>query len=327
MAEQRGSTPPSRSGLPGRLRALVERVQRWKPVRVWSAYSARRGPILAAGLAYQTLFAGFAALWAAFSIAGVIVAGDLDLREEVLELLKDAVPGLIQDTAGGGALDPELLLSAGVYGVSGAVAIVGLVITALGWPATAGDSVRAVLGLPPSRTNAVLLKLRDLGFGIGLGLMLALSAALALAATSASGIVLGWLGIDARSGAGVIAGRAASLLAILLIEAAVLTGVYRVLAGARLPGRVLRDGLLLGTAGLGALTIGGSLLLGSAGGNPLIASFAVVAGLLVFFNLAGQVILLAAAWMAVSAEDMGVELDARPPGDAPAASPGVAPRR
>jgi membrane protein len=57
------------------------------------------------------------------------------------------------------------------------------------------------------------------------------------------------------------------------------------------------------------LKVLGSLLLGGASSNPLIASFAVIVGLLIWFNLVCQVILVCAAWVVVSASDAGVPLD------------------
>src|SRR5690606_40002185 len=75
-----------------RVRALVARVQRWKPVRVVQHYAAGRGPILAGGLAFQSLFAVFAALWIVFSIAGLVITSDLGLRRALLALIADAIP-------------------------------------------------------------------------------------------------------------------------------------------------------------------------------------------------------------------------------------------
>ena len=51
-----------------RIAALVSWVQKLKPVRVFMQYNAKGGPLLAAGLSYQALFAVFAAIWVGFSI-------------------------------------------------------------------------------------------------------------------------------------------------------------------------------------------------------------------------------------------------------------------
>ena len=67
-------------GLKDRIATTVAWVQRLKAVRVFAHYTADRGPILAGGLAYQALFAVFAGLWVAFSIAGLVVSNDSGLQ-------------------------------------------------------------------------------------------------------------------------------------------------------------------------------------------------------------------------------------------------------
>jgi membrane protein len=89
----------------------------------------------------------------------------------------------------------------------------------------------------------------------------------------------------------------------------VLAALYRVLAGVRIPPRYLFPAALLGAAALGVLKILGNTLLGAAGANPLLASFAVIIGLLIWFNLVCQVILIASAWFIVGMIDGGVPLD------------------
>jgi membrane protein len=64
--------------------------------------------------------------------------------------------------------------------------------------------------------------------------------------------------------------------------------------------------VLLGALGIGALKVVGGALLGGAGTNPLLASFAVIVGLLIWFNLLCQVMLLAASWIYVGMTDKGL---------------------
>lgn len=295
----------------GRWKALVDRVQTWKPVRVVVHYSAHRGPLLASGLAFQAMFAVFAALWAAFSIAGLIVSGDLLLQDSILGVIRNTVPGLIDDGTGSGAIDPDILTSATVYNITGALAIVGLLFTALGWLASVRDSVRAVFALPGPTTNFFLQKLFDLGVGLGFGALLAVAGALSFAGTSATRFVLDGVGIDPDSMPGTVVSRIATLAVMLVIYAVALAGLYRLLSGIRIPWRLLRMGALVGAVGIGALTVLGTVLLGGATSNPLVASFAVIAGLLIYFDLVSQVILLSASWIAIEAADAGVALDGK----------------
>ena len=60
---------------------------------------------------------------------------------------------------------------------------------------------------------------------------------------------------------------------------------------------------------LGILKVLGSTLLGGASRNPLLASFAVIIGLLIWFNLVCQVILLTASWIATGMADDGLIAD------------------
>ena len=297
-------------GLRDGIGRLVKRIQGLKPVRVLTHYSNERGPILSQGLSWQAVFAVFAALWVAFAIAGFVIKANPDLRDGLFDFIAVNVPGLI-DTGDGGAIRPDDLLSADILGWTGAVAAVVLLWTALGWLGSGRDAVRAMFGLPGAPTNFLLLKLKDLGLALGFGMLLLGSAAISVVSTSALGDVLDWAGIHDESTAAVIAVRGVGLLIVLVVDTILLGAFYRFVAGIRIPLRLLLPGTLLAAAALGVLKALGSSLLGGATNNPLLAGFAVIIGLLIWFNLICQVILLGAAWIAVSAEDRGVDLNRR----------------
>jgi membrane protein len=260
-------------------------------------------------MAYQALFAVFAGLWVGFSIAGLVVSGDSGLQRAIIDALEQAVPGLIDDGTNGGAVDPDVLTQGTGFTVSGVIALVGLLFTALGWLGAARDSVRTLFDLPPVTTNAVLQKLVDLALGVAFAALLLLAAGLSFAGTSLTRAVFDWFGISDDSVAGIVLSRTVTLVVAVLVYALALAGLYRVLARVRIPWAFLRGGVLIGALGLAGLTVAGGLLLGGASSNPLIGSFAVVAGLLIYYNLASQVILLAASWMAVGVDDAGMVLD------------------
>lgn len=300
------SSAPAR--FTARVKQLIARVQKLKPVRVWTHYGSRRGPILAAGLAYQALFSVFAGLWAAFSLAGLIIGGNPGLREALLRVISTSVPGLI-DRGDGGAIDPADLFSAAVLGWTGALAVAVSLVTALAWLGSARDAVRDIAELAAPPTNFLLLKLKDLGLAVGFGLALMVSALLSAGSTAALSFVLGLIGVHDGSPAALVATRILGLLLAFGLDLVLLAALYRVLAGVPIPPKPLWQGAALGALALGVLKVLGSLLLGGASSNPLIASFAVIVGLLIWFNLACQVILVCAAWVVVSASDAGVPLD------------------
>ena len=307
MAEQR------KPGVFARLIAWVTRVVEWvmglKPVRVIIHFNDHRGPLLAAGLSNQAIFAVFAAIWVAASTFGLVLKGNEELRDALFNLISAYVPGLI-NTGNGGAINPDDLVSAQVLTWTGLIALVGLVFSIIGWFGSARNAVRIMADLPGPRTNWILLMVKDFFLALAFGVLLIISAALSLVGTTFVENVLDFFGIDSASTTALIAGRSLAITLMFILDTAVLAALYRILAGVRIPPRHLFPAALIGAGALGVLKILGTALLGAAGANPLLASFAVIIGLLIWFNLVCQVILIAAAWFIVSMIDSGVPLDA-----------------
>jgi len=290
--------------------ASLARVVGTRPVRTLGRYVGASGPLLAGGLTYQALFALFAALWVGFSVAGVVVAGDAVLREELVELVRTSVPGLIESPDGTGVVDPDLLLDASVFGWTGAAAGLGLLASAVVLLGSTRTAVRTMFRAPAPATPFVLLVLRDLALAAGFGIALLVSATVSLVSTTATTTVLGALGVDGGSLAARVLLRLVVALVLFVLDTAVLVALYRVLAGLHVPRRRLLAGALLGAGAVELLKLAGGLVLGAAGGsNPLLASFAAVIGLLVVLQLLCQVLLLGAAWIAIGMDDAGVLAD------------------
>lgn len=301
MSDNSTSTEKPATGIP----ALVQKVMKLKPVRVFQHYASNGGPLMAAGMSFQALFAVFAALWAGFSIAGLVLASNRPLLEELITIIGNAVPGLIGD---GGAVDADALLNTPALSWSSVIALVGLVFTALGWLASARDAIRRIFSVGPDTTFFLLLKLKDAGLALGFGIVLVVSAGISIGSTTLIGLAFDLFGIDNTSGFAVVVARIVGLLIAFALDALVLLVFYRVLTGIRIPFRRVISGALIGAAALGVLKALGGLLLGGASNNPLIASFAVIAGLLIFFNLICQVILITAAWISVGVADVGLDV-------------------
>ncbi|MGN6324468.1 YihY/virulence factor BrkB family protein [Pseudolysinimonas sp.] len=303
------AVPTAASPLVARVRDVADRVQKLKPVRVFRRYGDRRGALLAAGLSFQAVFAVFAAIWVAFSVAGLAIGANTQVRDALFDLIGNAVPGLIDRGGSGGAISEKALLSTPALSWTGAIALVGTLFTAVGWLGSARDAVRDLAGLAAPATNFALLKLKDLGLALAFGVALIVSAALSVFSTAAMNATLDLLHVDSRSLAAILVARIIGLALMFGLDACVLAALYRVLAGVPIPRAPLWQGALLGALALGALKVLGTSLLGGATKNPLLASFAVIIGLLIWFNLMCQVVLLAAAWIIVTATDRGVPLD------------------
>jgi membrane protein len=302
---------PAKSPKQNRLAPLIGWAKKLFFVRVFLYYSSAQGPLLASGLAYQAIFAIFAAVWVGFSIIGLVVAGNHDLQKPLIDLLANAVPGLIKlPGSSSGAIDPKMLLNAGAFTLSGIIALVGVLVTALSWLASARTAIRILFGLPQSTTNFLVLKLRDLAVGAGLAVALILSAALAAAGSALTTVLLPLIGISSHSLLFAALGRVVTLAVMFVLDAVTLGGFFSIMAGVRIPFRRLLGGSLVGAVALGVLKVVGGGLLGVSKNNPLLASFAVILGLLIFFNFACQVILIAAAWIKVAMADRGMPMDA-----------------
>jgi membrane protein len=295
-----------------RVAVMVGRIQRLKLVRVLRWQIERRGQLLAAGLSYQAIFAVFAAIWVGFAVAGAIIRSHPQIERALFHVLSTNVPGLIDNGSGHGAIDPKQLLDAGILDWTGAVAAGALLLTALGWLASGREAVRAMFELPPLERNFFLLKLRDLALAILFAAALIVSATLTVLSTTALRGALDALGVDTQSILAVWLARALGLAILLALDTVVLALFLRLVSEITIPLRFLWQGALLGAIALGVLKVLGSSLLGGATRNPLLASFAVIIGLLIWFNLISHVIILATAWIAVSARDAGVPLHGTP---------------
>jgi membrane protein len=130
---------------------------------------------------------------------------------------------------------------------------------------------------------------------------LLLTTVLGLVTGAALDLVIGWLRLGDVLAAPLT--RAAGLAVMLVLDMLVAIGLFRVASGISMPRRALLQSAVLAGLGATVLRYFSSLLLGSVGRNPLLAPFAVVLGLFVWFYLLSQIYMAAAAWGAVAEAD------------------------
>ncbi|MCS5730921.1 YihY/virulence factor BrkB family protein [Herbiconiux moechotypicola] len=296
--------PPDETTPKARIAALIAWVMALRPVRVFLRFGASGGEIMASGMSFQAVFAVFAGIWVGFSIFGIVLATDPDVMDAVVAQLSNAIPGLIGDE---GAIDPEALSQARIFGWTGAIALVGLVLTAVGWLASTRDSIRRIFRLDPPSTNPVLLKLKDFALALAFAVAIVLSSVVSLVSNQGLSFAFGLLGIDSESTAALVVAWLVGVVIVFVFDTLVLAVAFRVLSGVKIPLRRLIAGAALGGAALGVLKVLGSQLLGGATSNPLLASFAVIIGIMIFLNLVCRVILISATWIAVGMDDAGID--------------------
>ena len=280
------------------LRERVARITAWwhgtRLARALARFSRAAGGVLTGGIAYAFLFSLAAGLTLGFTAFMRVLGGNPDLRADLVATIDGALPGLLETGDGTGLLDPVDLVLSGTGWWATVVAAAVLLWSATAAMAALRTAVRAVAG-ETEPMGAVGGKARELAGFLGLGVAVLLAAVVGLALTTATGAVaeaLGW------PGAGEVAGRVAGVAVTALLDAAVFVLVVKVLAGLDVPRRAVWSAGLVAAVAFGALRVAGAAVVaGSATTNPLFASVAVLATLLVWLNLLARVVLTAVAWV------------------------------
>nr|WP_281370338.1 YihY/virulence factor BrkB family protein [Microbacterium pseudoresistens] len=264
------------------------------------------GFLLAAGVSYQALFAIFAAIYLAFAIAGLWLGASPSAVEALIRIINGYIPGLIAEEHG--LVTPEqaqeiAVGTTGVLSITGLIALGAVIWTAIGWVTFSRRAVRDMFGLPPDRRSYLLLKLRDLVAALIFGVALILGSILSYGSAALLSWVLSQLGWDAGSSSVNIGIRFGTVVVSFILLSTALAMMVRFLTGTALRWRTIAPGALLGGGAMTVLQLGAGLLLSHTPNNPLLATFAIFVGLLLWFRVNGVVMLVAAAWIAVTAQD------------------------
>jgi membrane protein len=292
---------------------LTRRTLAWFPIRVWRHFLRHNGFLLAAGVSYQSLFAIFGVIYLAFAAVGLWLGASQAAVERMIDLINSYIPNLISTN---GLVTPEQVESvttatATTLGITGAVALVVVIWTAIGFITYARRAVRDIFGLPFDSRSYLLLKARDFLAAVILAAALLLGAVVASIATWALTALFSAFGLgDLSLGTNALT-RIVTLLVSFAINGAAMAALFRFLTGAALAWHRIWPGALLGGAAITVLQVGAGVLLIYTPSNPLLATFAVLIGFLLWFRLIGIVILVAGAWIAVGAADRNMALTER----------------
>ena len=271
------------------------------PMRVWNLYVRRRGPLLAAGGAYRMFFSIAAMLVAGFALLGMFVSDNPVLRDGIIEMVAASTPGLI-DTGQGGLAKPEDLLGIGGFGATLAISLGALVFTSLGWLTGLREGIRTVFGLHRDRSNPVVSKLRDALLLLVLAVALVVSSGLAVVSSSMIDSLGHLLNLDGWWTSAL--SRIGFIVAMFALDCATAWVLLRVASRVTVIRGGLVAGVLLAGAGATILRFLSATLLASLSNNVVLAPFAVILGLFVWFNLLSQTYLLSAAIVAVRSADV-----------------------
>jgi membrane protein len=299
------------------VKALLVRLKASHAYRSWQRYGDARGNVLAGGVAYLGFFSIIPALVLGFTVFGFVLRGQPELFDRVVSYVSKTLPGILRDQAHpDGILNASAPPTPNALSVAGAISLVTLLVSGLGWVDALRQGVRAMFQLPKLKANPVLTKVRDVGVLATLGLAVLLSAVLSFVVSAAASWVLALVGVPDGSAFGHVLLRVLGVLVVLVADFVLMVIVLRLMSGLDLPRDDLAQAALVGAVGLGVLKLASGLLLAGASRKPLLAGFAVVIGLLVLMNLISRVMLLSAAWAATTATDRG-HLPGAPPAPLP----------
>ncbi|MCW2901098.1 MAG: Membrane protein [Streptosporangiaceae bacterium] len=275
----------------GVIRGARER-SRWFDhlARAYERYQERRGDRLAAAVTYFGFLSFFPLVALAYALLGYLVGVSDEARSYLVDAVNSVLPGLADRLA------VEQIAQA--KATAGVIGLVGLLVAGLAWVEALRESLREIWGNDPTGGgNLLVRKLWDAGVLVLLGLILILSVAVSTVTASATHGMLDIFGLDRTPGLGTLLRLLALGIGILFNTLIFLVLLTR-LSGTRAPWRRVLRGALFGAIGFEVLKLIATFLIGHTMRNPVYASFAVVAGLLVWMNLVSRFALFTAAWTA-----------------------------
>ena len=255
-------------------------------------------------MSYQALFAVFAGVYVGFTLAGLWLAANPAVWAALIDLVNGFIPGLLQQPGQQeeALVDPDALIQP------------------LALASRHHRPGRARRDLDRLDRRDPHRRARDLPAAERHHLLPAADAARPRHGPRARprprrrggaqcarhlrpGLLAGELGASTSSTAFVLTSQAVATLLVFVLDTLTLVALFRVVSGIRVPGGILWRGALLGGAAMTVLQLLGGSLLGGVAANPLFASFTALIGVLIWFNLMNQLLLLIAAWIATGAED------------------------
>lgn len=278
------------------MRALIARLLSLRITRAYLRYSEHRGPMLADSITYRALFSVFAAVLLGFSLAALWLGNNPDALRALGDSLDSVIPGI------GDLVDPTEVRAPVGFTVVGVVALVGLVGAAISAIGSLRSALRILADELTDQTFVLWVLLRNLLVGIAFGGLLLIAAAASAAGALWIPAVTEWLGFEGSPAAEWLT-RGFAILVVWAIDVLAIVLVFRLLSGVRAPARALWGGAVIGGIGLTVLQELSGLFVRGAASNPLLASFAALIALLLWFNLSAQVILLASSYILTATEE------------------------
>lgn len=291
-------------GVKRRLAAARERSRLFDHlISTFQHYGKVEGTVLAGAVTFFGFLSFFPILAIAFAVVGVITGAYPDAEDSVTKALTEVFPGMIGK--GEGKIDPASFEEAAA--TAGAIGLVTLLYTGLGWLSTLRRALQDVFEVPRSKApNFVVGKLVDLVMLGVIGLVLVVSVAVSSATAGLVDRILDAVGLDdvtamyeLFTGVGVGLGLASSTVMFYV--------AFRLLAKPAASSGALWRGALLAAIGFEVLKLAASYLITLTKDDPAFAVFGTALILLVWINYFSRLLLLGASWAATADVTSGAE--------------------
>jgi membrane protein len=287
------------AGLKDRVTAVVARLRErysWLDhvVRMVQHYGAVNGNAQAGAVTFFGFLSFFPILALGFFTVGLLAELYPQIQDQMAREIDDLLPGVLGD--GDGQIRLETIQD--YSGTVGAVGLVSVVYSGLGWLSGMRQALEVMFVVPRQEHPSFLLgKLRDLGALVMIGLTLLVSVALSGAVTGFSGLILDAVGIDPEAVLpAVMLGVVGHALAVVASAVLLMTMFKLLLVDPHVPRRALVRGALLGAVGFEVLKLGANLLLAQTKGSPAFQAFGVALILLVWINYFSRLVMYSASW-------------------------------
>ena len=267
-------------------------------VRAFSRYQADAGDRQAAAVTFFGFLSFFPILALATSILSYAL-GDEAVGTVVREVNAYA-PGLAEQLG----LE-DILTDNRKAGAAGAVGLLGLLYSGLGWVDALREAIRAIWHHNVKEGNFLVKKAKDVVILAGLGVTVLLSIAISAATGAFTGFALEQLDLDDSWVAFALAKVLGIALGVLTSGALFLFLFWR-LPKVQSPFRRVLKGALLAAVLFELLKRVGAFYIERTTENPLYGSFAVIVGLLVWINIVSRMLLICAAWTVTAPYDSDI---------------------
>lgn len=285
-------------GPANKVRGVVFAYMHHRLGRTLSRYTLQNGRVYAGGISYMAIFSLAAAVTVAWSLFSYFFGSNTEFQTLVVETINNYLPGLLADPSTGteGIIDPSAVVTSSGTFLTGVIALVVALWAAMKIVRYAVIGLRAMFGLLEYPGDTIQTYFR---YFVGLLLLFlgVLSTVLLslLSQTFEAWIVTVWP--ESRRTLDTAAFDVFRLTLPSLVDIAMFAAMVRYVARVRVPNRTLFYGSVSFAVASLVLRVGGAAVIG-ASHDPVFATIATAATLLIWVNILARISLYICAWMA-----------------------------